>query len=344
MRKQVEIICAIIGTLIGAGFASGQEIFQFFYAHGMQKGMVGIIISNVMIGIILFQIIELIKKYKIIDYDTFLKEIFNENKLILTGYEIITNLILLITFFIMISAFGECFKEELKFSKIIGCITLIILFCLVTRKDISRFLNVNRVIVPIMILVIIVVGILNLFESRQLENFINYEKRGNNFIVDAVLYSSYNIVLLIPTIILLSRNIEKRAEMFSISLYITLISMILTFSIYFILKNIDMDLNNIEIPVLYLINQKYKIIKPIYVIVLLSSIFTTTVAMGRNFLDNMRCDEKDYKKSALKMGIIALCFSGIKFSKLINAIYPIIGYLGMYEIIKVIIKNRRSIP
>ena len=34
-----KIICVIIGTLIGAGFASGQEINIFFYSYGKQ-GMI----------------------------------------------------------------------------------------------------------------------------------------------------------------------------------------------------------------------------------------------------------------------------------------------------------------
>ena len=38
-----KIIFVVIGALIGAGFASGQEIYVFFYSYGI-KGFIGIII------------------------------------------------------------------------------------------------------------------------------------------------------------------------------------------------------------------------------------------------------------------------------------------------------------
>ena len=34
MKETLKIVFVIIGTLIGAGFASGQEIYVFFYAYG----------------------------------------------------------------------------------------------------------------------------------------------------------------------------------------------------------------------------------------------------------------------------------------------------------------------
>ena len=38
----LKVVFVIIGTLIGAGFASGQEIYAFFYSFGI-KGIYGIV-------------------------------------------------------------------------------------------------------------------------------------------------------------------------------------------------------------------------------------------------------------------------------------------------------------
>ena len=37
------ILFSIIGTLIGAGFASGQEIYLFFYRYGL-NGIMGLVL------------------------------------------------------------------------------------------------------------------------------------------------------------------------------------------------------------------------------------------------------------------------------------------------------------
>ena len=33
MKETISIVSVIIGALVGAGFASGQEIFSFFYSN-----------------------------------------------------------------------------------------------------------------------------------------------------------------------------------------------------------------------------------------------------------------------------------------------------------------------
>ena len=46
----LKVVFVIIGTLIGAGFASGQEVYEFFFSFGI-KGILGIFISSLIIGI-----------------------------------------------------------------------------------------------------------------------------------------------------------------------------------------------------------------------------------------------------------------------------------------------------
>ena len=43
MKDILKIVFVIIGTLIGAGFASGQEIYTFFFSYGI-KGIYGLVL------------------------------------------------------------------------------------------------------------------------------------------------------------------------------------------------------------------------------------------------------------------------------------------------------------
>ena len=47
--ESLKVSFVIIGTIIGAGFASGQEIYTFFNVYGL-KGLLGIFISCMLIG------------------------------------------------------------------------------------------------------------------------------------------------------------------------------------------------------------------------------------------------------------------------------------------------------
>lgn len=50
MSDILKIVFVVIGTFIGAGFASGQEIYTFFYIYGL-NGIYGIGISALVIRI-----------------------------------------------------------------------------------------------------------------------------------------------------------------------------------------------------------------------------------------------------------------------------------------------------
>ena len=71
MKNILKVVFVIIGTLIGAGFASGQEMYVFFFSYGMQ-GLIGIIISSILMGIIIYQTLKLLDKYEIRTYKDFL--------------------------------------------------------------------------------------------------------------------------------------------------------------------------------------------------------------------------------------------------------------------------------
>ena len=61
MIEVISITLVIIGALIGAGFASGQEIFSFFYIYG-KNGIYGILIMSILIGIFIYKSLKIILK------------------------------------------------------------------------------------------------------------------------------------------------------------------------------------------------------------------------------------------------------------------------------------------
>ena len=67
MKKILKIVFVIIGTLIGAGFASGQEIYLFFFSYGI-KGILGLLISSLLISLVIYKILKIVKERKIENY------------------------------------------------------------------------------------------------------------------------------------------------------------------------------------------------------------------------------------------------------------------------------------
>ena len=62
MEETITIVLVIIGALIGAGFASGQEIYTFFYSHGV-VGLIGICITFCMMEILIYKSLKIINNH-----------------------------------------------------------------------------------------------------------------------------------------------------------------------------------------------------------------------------------------------------------------------------------------
>ena len=75
-----------------------------------------------------------------------------------------------------------------------------------------------------------------------------------------------------------------------------------------------------------------------YGIVILAAIFTTAFSSGFSFL-KMR-SEKNYEKNARVMCIAGFLCARIGFSNLINICFPIFGYIGIYQIILILMKMK----
>ena len=70
MKNILKIVFVIIGTMIGAGFASGKEIYLFFFSFGIE-GIIGLLISAVITGITIYKTLEIINKNNIKTYKEF---------------------------------------------------------------------------------------------------------------------------------------------------------------------------------------------------------------------------------------------------------------------------------
>ena len=323
------LIFSIIGTLIGAGFASGQEIYVFFYKYGI-NGILGLILCSFMIGITIYMTLDTVYNKKINNYESYLHENFNSKKMCYVS-NIIVNVFLLITFYIMVAGFGSYFEQQFNISNIIGVIIFSFLCFIVLIKDIERVKKVNSIIVPTLIIVILVLGFLSL-KQIKISN-IKVMNNSYNWILQAFVYYSYNMILVIPVLVSLGKYIKNKKQEKLISITSSAIVFILALSIFFILMTIKVDYSKIQMPAVYAIDKSFSQFSYIYGVVILLSIFSTAISIGISFINNMTQNRKSYPQIAAKMCISSVLISNFGFSNLVKIFFPIFGYLGMLQIL-----------
>ena len=338
MKNISKITFVLIGAIIGAGFASGKEIYIFFFSHGI-KGIIGIIISITLMGIIIYNSLSIIVKKRIKTYKEFLNEIFYKNKdsKIKDVINIIINTFIIISFYIMIAGGGAYFEEQFSINKVIGSIILAVICYLILRKSTKGLIKMSQILVPLLIIFIAIIGILNIL-NINFSNLINYMTENNrtNWLISAILYSSYNSILLIPVLITLNNSIEKERNIKFIAIFTTIIITILSILLFFILTKVDVNINNLEMPAVYVISKMYPLLKILYGLILLASILTTAISLGNSIMQNMGIN-KNITNAILC--VTAVLVSNFGFSNLVNILYPLFGYLGVVQILGIFYKN-----
>lgn len=334
MKNVLKVVFVIIGTLIGAGFASGQEVYLFFFSYGM-KGLIGILISSIIIGVVIYSTFNILNKYKINTYKDFLNILLPKNTKLKIIANFIINIFILITFFIMIAGFGAYFEQEIGINRLVGSLILAIITFIVFMTSIKGVVKVNELLVPILIGFIFIIGIISI-EDIHILNLENYVIRTNytNFALSAVLYSSYNSILLIPVLITLNNYVKNKKQIFYISFISAIVTILLSVIIFLLLVRVDVDISKLEMPVVYVVSNMFKILRYIYGVIILGSIFTTAISLGVSFLQNTAKNKKGYTQIAIIMCITSVIISKFGFSNLVSLLYPIFGYLGLIQILR----------
>ena len=330
------IIFSIIGALIGAGFASGQEMYLFFYRFGIY-GILGLLLCSFLIGIVIYKTFLIIYNKNISNYQDFLNEIFYrekkqpKNKYLNLSYisNIIVNVFLLITFYIMISGFGAYFEQEFKIHRLIGAIFLAIICFVILLKDIEGVKKVNSIVVPILIGIILIISFMNIktIDFSRISLIHNY-----NWIIQSIVYCSYNMILVIPVLVGMKKYVKNKKQIKIISIVSGCIIFLLAISIFLWLTNINVSFDSLEMPAVYVIDTKFPNFAWIYGIVILLSIFSTAISIGISFLKNIAKNKKSYPQFVAIMCISGVLISNIGFSNLVKMLFPVFGYLGIIQI------------
>lgn len=321
-----NVIFVVIGTLIGAGFASGSEINLFFNRFGI-TGFFGIFISMFIILFVMYRILSINLNIKANSYNEFVYKKFN-NKYIQLFLKIVIDSFALISFYVMVAGFSSFFSQELNVPKIFGSFIICISSFFIFNKSINAIVKVNTILTPLLLILLLFLG----FRCINIDSISPSLTVSGDFFTSSILYASYNIIILIPILISLNKFINNKKSCIIISTISTAIILFLAILISLILfscNNIG-NFNDIELPIVFIASKINVYYKYIYGALILIAIFTSSIASGYSFLDNFAT--KHFKYVNFLLCISGIFIGNISFSSLINLLYPIFGFLGIFSL------------
>lgn len=332
-----QISSVYIGTVIGAGFASGQEILQFFANFGI-KGILGVLISTLLFIIVATAILLKVYNKKLENYQQLIIPILGKKLSIIVEFLILSYLFIGVC--VMVAGSGALFYEQFDMSYNLGLIIMAILTLITILNSVKGILTANTLLIPILLFGIITVGILVIMKKGLDFKNIEFIRQDKSWIISSIMYVNYNIISAIVVLASLLSVINNRKTaikggvMGGLGLGILSIFIILPILILF------NEVKDLEIPMLEVSNYVIKNGGLMYSFLIWIAMFTTSVSNSFGFLTRI-CDIININN---KLASVIFCLATIPiaklgFANLVNIFYPIFGYISSTLLIIFIIIN-----
>ena len=301
----------IVGTVIGAGFASGAEIVSFFGRVGISPFNALLCLPLIAGGCILF--LSIGSRFKIRDVGALHKLTCGKIARVCDGFVLLNALIVPAG---MLAAFDSVSKSLFGFPML--SIPLGILAAVVVAKGIGGVIKVNTVVLPAVIAALIAVCAKSLTPSLFECALFGVKP------ISAAVYTSMNLVLAAGA--LTSVHDLKPSETVASSLIATgIIGALMTFVI--------LALNSSgkfysELPTLEMAKDIHPILYYGMLVSMSVSVFTTLLTAMNCLTDYAQSITKGRVKAAFAVLTVGLLLSALGFERVVGALYPIIGGLG----------------
>lgn len=351
MKKSLQIGSAFVGLIVGAGFASGQEIMQYFTSFGI-KGILGGIVATIAFAFLGMTLAQLGSKLQTTSHKGVIYYI--------GGRYIGLILDILITFFlfgvavVMFAGAGSTFNQMFGIEPMIGSIIMVALTIGTLLLNLKNILNIIGVITPYLMIVIFIILIYSLFTmdiSISEANVIsqNQASAASNWFMGSLLYVSYNIAAGAALLIVMGGTVTDRkvAGAGGIIGGVMLGALIILINLTMFVKMDVVD--GVAMPTLELANKIHPAVGVLMAIALLGMMYNTAVGMFYTFTVRFVSPEhKAFKPAVVGVGLVGFMASLVGFTTLVGKVYSTMGYLGFALIIAVVIawvrKDKKGVP
>src|SRR5699024_5154146 len=194
MFQIIRIGSAFIGIIVGAGFASGQEILQYFTSFGY-LGTFGAIVSTALFAYVGMTLVNVGSRLKTTNHKEAIFEISGKYVGTVVDYVIIFTLFGVGV--VMLSGAGSLLNQQFGLPFFLGSLIMIVLVALSVMLNVEQVINVIGSITPFLIIFIIIVGLYSLLTSGlsfgELEPIaLEQDSALSNWFFSAVNYVSFN--------------------------------------------------------------------------------------------------------------------------------------------------------
>jgi len=345
IKRVISFAGAFIAFLIGSGFATGQEIMQYFAAYGY-LGILG--------GIVVF----LLFLYVGVSFIT----VGYENKFpngsdIYTYYcgdklgkfyDYFSVLFIYMSFFVMIAGAGATLSQQYGLPISVGGVLIAILASITVVFGLGKIVDVIGKIGPVIVVMSITLGLVSIIrnpgglaKAAEIIPSLNLMTASSNWFYAALSYVGFCMLWLAAFMSSMgaTANSKKEAALGAIfgAAAFSLAIIIVTLGL---MANIE-GVAGSQIPSLILAGKIHPNVALVYSITVFAGIYTTAVPLLWTVTARIAKEKTNKFRTATVVLAVIGTIIGLKipFDKLVNIVYVINGYVGILLLVLMVIKS-----
>lgn len=336
---------ALVAALIGSGFASGQEIMQFFAVYGTAGILAGCGLAFV--AMFLFAWAVLAGSRDLGDGDV------NDAFCYLCGKGLgrvlgwLLPIFLYMIFIVMLSGAGSLLTESFGLHPLVGRLAIALLSLCAVLLGMGKLVSILGRIGPVVICFILVIGVVSLLQNAQqlpqadqLLHTLPLAKATPWWWLSGITYAAFCSLAMFPFLAGMGKNMQGKLPWQSAGigcLFFTASAAVVSLAILASLQ----DVYARGIPTVFLAEQIYSKLGLVFTLVMFLGIFTSAAPMLWTACHRLCKDEKSPRFRLVAVALVAFaCLGGmLPFGKLVNLLYPYMGYLSLIPFFAVLLRR-----
>ena len=348
-KKVASVSGAYLALLIGGAFATGQEAMQYFVGFGV-KGLLGLLICGLLMIYACFSLLRA-GKSNILKTNEEAFQYFCGRYLgiVMTWY---TMLMIVAVYGVMLAGVGATLEETFCIPVTAGSGLMAIVVICTLFLGLNKIIDVLGIVAPIVLVLTLATVFTTLFERSfslkqglLLANDLVTMKASEHWFSSAILYAVFSLPGLFGFLPLVGATIQNDSEVNRISLIGPILFIgAMTVIVISLIGNIKF-VSNAEVPILVLATKVSPGYSSIFAIVIFLGIYTTVTPLIWTVCRRFSA-EHSIQFRILALGITLICWFGgniLPFGKLINLIYPSIGYVGIFLFGSLMVKDLKRL-
>ncbi|MFB5189366.1 YkvI family membrane protein [Alicyclobacillus fastidiosus] len=339
----VQVACVYIGTVVGAGFASGREIYEFFVRFG-PIAYVAILFVTVLFAWLGYRLMALGALLQATSFRDLNAYLFKPR--LQKCIDIVLLLMLFGITVAMLAGTGELFKEQFHLPFSVGVLAAMIVTFLTMFFGMNGLLKVNSVIVPTLVTFVLYTAIHTWMYVHPTTHAVVFPEGQNYYVgfpvwLSSLLYAAMNIGLSVGVLVPLGgqigdlRILRRGATMGAIGLGGMLVAV--SFALFAYMP----DATAYAIPMAYIASHFAPWLKILFIAVLFGEIYSTLIGNVYALAVTMTNERKRLLLYSGVLLIFAGLLSHVGFRAIVTYAYTAFGWISLFFVLTIALHRTR---